>query len=152
VPQIEKEYIDTGKIRYYFLDFPLPFHNQAFKAAEAAECAGEQGKFWEMHNKIFENQRALSPEDLSKDAEAVGVDMPKFKACLDSGKFSDEIKKDMSKGQNAGATGTPTTFLGWVQPDGKTVKAVKKIVGAQPYSDFKEAVESLLKTSETRGK
>jgi len=146
VSQIEKEYVDTGKIRYFFLDFPLKFHAQAFKAAEAAECAGEQGKFWEMHNKIFENQRALSPEDLSKDAEAVGVDMPKFKACLDSGKYAEKIKKDIAEGQKAGVTGTPTSLLGWIEPDGKNIKAVKIIIGAQPYTVFKEAIEGLLKT------
>lgn len=143
VSQITKEYVDTGKIRYFFLDFPLGFHKLAFKAAEAADCAGEQGKFWQMHDRLFENQKALGQEDLLKHAEAIEVDMPKFKECLDSGKYSDEIKKDMAEGQRAGITGTPTSLLGWVEPDGK-VKAVKKIVGAQPYASFKTAIDDLL--------
>jgi len=147
VKQIEKDYIDTGKIRYFFLDFPLSFHKMAFKAAEAEDCAGEQGKFWEMHDTLFENQKALNPEDLLKYAEKIGLDMPKFKECLDSGKYAEEIKKDTAEGQKAGLTGTPSSLLGWVQADGKSVKAVKKIVGAQPYAAFKEAIDSLLKSS-----
>jgi len=122
----------------------LPFHNNAFKAAEAVDCAGQQGKFWQMHNEVFKNQNALNPENLSKYAGAVGVDMPKFKACLDSGKYSDKIKKDIADGQKAGVTGTPTTFIGWVQPDGKTIKAVKKVVGAQPYAVIKGDIDNLL--------
>jgi protein-disulfide isomerase len=95
VPQIEKEYVDTGKIRYILLDLPFGFNNLAFKAAEAAACTGEQGKFWEMRDSLFENQKDLTPESLVKYAEKIGVDMPKFKECLDSGKYADEIKKDM---------------------------------------------------------
>ena len=139
-----KDYVDTGKIRYYFLDFPLGFHKNAFKAAEAGACAGKQGKFWEMHGMIFENQKAISPEDLVKYAETLGLDMPKFKDCFDNGKTADEIKKDMEEGRKAGVSGTPSSLLGWVQDDGKSVKAVKIVKGAQPYAAFKDAIESLL--------
>ena len=120
----------------------------AFKAAEAGACAGEQGKFWEMHDTLFENQKDLNPESLVKYAEKIGVDMPKFKECLDSGKYADEIKKDMAEGQKAGVTGTPSSLLGWGQLDGKSVKAVKIVKGAQPYSIIKEAIDSLLNTKE----
>jgi len=99
-----------------------------------------------MHDTLFENQKALNPEDLLKYAEKIGLDMPKFKECLDSGKTADEIKKDTAEGQKAGVSGTPSSLLGWVQPDGKTVKAVKIVKGAQPYSAFKDAIESLLKS------
>jgi protein-disulfide isomerase len=146
VPQIEKEYVDTGKIRYILLDLPFGFNNPAFKAAEAAACTGEQGKFWEMRDSLFENQKDLTPESLVKYAEKIGVDMPKFKECLDSGKYVDEIKKDMAEGKKAGIKGTPSSLLGWVQADGKSVKAVKKISGAKPYSVIKEAIDSLLNT------
>ncbi|MBS1113175.1 MAG: protein-disulfide isomerase DsbG-like protein [Nitrospirae bacterium] len=93
---------------------------------------------------IFENQKAINPEDLVKYAETLGLDMPKFKECLDSGKHADEIKKDIAEGQKAGVSGTPSSLIGWVQDDGKTVKAVKIVKGAQPYAAFKEAIESLL--------
>lgn len=93
---------------------------------------------------LFENQKALNPEDLVKYAEMLGLDMPKFKDCLDSGKHADEIKKDMAEGQKAGVSGTPSSLIGWVQDDGKTVKALKIVKGAQPYAAFKDAIESLL--------
>ncbi len=141
--QIEKDYIETGKMKHVFMDFPLPMHSQAMKAAEAANCAGDQGKFWEMHDKLFANQQALKQEDLVKHAEALGLDMTKFKQCLDSGKRAEVIKKEMAEGQKAGVTGTPAFLIGFSQPDGK-VKATKKIVGAQPYASFKAAINEML--------
>jgi predicted DsbA family dithiol-disulfide isomerase len=97
-----------------------------------------------MHDMIFENQKAINPEDLVKYAETLGLDMPKFKECLDSGKTADEIKKDVAEGQKAGVSGTPSSLIGWVQDDGKSVKAVKIVKGAQPYAAFKDAIDSLL--------
>jgi predicted DsbA family dithiol-disulfide isomerase len=93
---------------------------------------------------LFENQKALNPEDLVKYAETLGLDMAKFKECLDSGKHAEEIKKDMAEGQKAGISGTPSSLIGWVQDDGKSVKALKIVKGAQPYAAFKEAIDSLL--------
>ncbi len=126
------------------MDFPLPMHGQAMKASEAALCAGDQGKFWEMHEKIFANQRAIASAELVKNAEVLGLDTTKFKECLDSGKHAEEIKKRMAEGQKAGITGTPAFLVGYSEGDGK-VKAVKKIVGAQPYATFKSAIDELLK-------
>ena len=145
MPEIEKEYISTGKVKYVFLDFPLDFHKQAFKAAEAAHCAGEQGKYWDMHDKIFADQKAMEPKDLSEYAKAIGIDTAKFQQCLDSGKYADAIKKDRTEGQKAGATGAPGFFLGYTDPAKPgTVKATKMIKGAVPYSKFKETIDSLL--------
>jgi predicted DsbA family dithiol-disulfide isomerase len=97
-----------------------------------------------MHDMLFENQKALNPEDLVKYAESLGLDMPKFKECLDGGKHAEEINKDMAEGQKAGVSGTPSSLIGWVQDDGKSVKAVKIVKGAQPYTAFKDAIDSLL--------
>ncbi len=143
MPQIEKEYVETGKMKYVFMEFPLAMHPKAFKASEASACADDQGKFWEMHDRLFANQNALAQEDLMKHAEALGLDVPKFKGCLDSGKHAGEIKKQMDEGQRAGITGTPAFLLGFADADGK-VKAVKKISGAQPYAAFKSTIDSLL--------
>ena len=143
MPQIEKEYIETGKMKHVFMDFPLPMHKNAQKASEAGHCAGDQGKFWEMHDKLFVNSRALGAEDLLKYAEALDLDMKKFKECLDGGKSAEQIKKIMAEGMKAGVTGTPAFLLGFIEPDGK-VKAVKKISGAQPYANFKAAIDELL--------
>ena len=130
------------------MDFPLDMHKNAFKASEAGLCAADQGKFWEMSHKMFDNPTNnpayLEPENLAKYAEEVGLDTAAFKTCLDSGKHADEIKKRIAEGQSkAGLTGTPAFLLGFMQPDG-TVKATKKIVGAGPFSGFKTAIDEML--------
>jgi len=143
LPQIAADYIATGKIRYVFRDLPLSFHKQAFKAAEAAHCAGAQGKFWEMHDALFQNQSALAPEQLATHAKTVGVDDAQFTQCLDSGKFAADINKDIADAGAAGITGTPAFLVGVIQPDGR-VKVVKKLSGAKPYAEFKAAIDSVL--------
>jgi len=144
LPQLDKDYIKTGKVKYVFFDFPLDFHKNAFKAAEAADCAGEQGKFWQMHDLLFANQKALEPTDLTNYAKELKLDTSKFQKCLDSGKYANEVKKDIEIGQKAGVTGTPSFFLGVTNPKDPNVKAVKVIKGAQPFSNFKEAIDTTL--------
>ena len=142
-PQIATEYVDSGKVKYVFRDFPLSFHKQAFKAAEAAHCAGAQGKFWEMHDTLFQNQAALAPEQLGGHAKTIGIDATAFQQCLDSGRFTAEVNKDVTEGGAAGVTGTPAFLVGVIQPDGR-VKVVRKLSGARPYADFKAALDSAL--------
>jgi protein-disulfide isomerase len=143
MPQIEKDYINTGKIKYVFMDFPLPMHGQAMKASEATLCAGDHDKFWEMHDRLFTNQNALSPEALSNYAESLGLDTAQFKECLDSGKQAARIKAAMAEGQKAGITGTPGFLFGFIGADGK-VKATEKISGAVPYANFKATIDEML--------
>jgi protein-disulfide isomerase len=146
MPQIVDEYVKTGKVQYVFQDMPLDFHKNAFKAAEAAHCAGEQGKFWEMHDVLFQNQSALAPEQLAAHAKGLGLTEAAFQQCLDSGKFAADIKQDIAVAGTSGITGTPTFFIGLVQPGDGRVKVVKKLVGAKPYAEFKSAFDSLLTT------
>ena len=143
LPQITADYIDTGKIRYVFRDLPLSFHKQAFKAAEAAHCAGAQGKFWEMHDAMFQNQSALAPEQLAGHARTIGLEEADFQDCLTSGRFAADVNKDIADAGAAGITGTPAFLVGIVQPDGR-VKVVKKLSGAKPYAEFKAAIDSAL--------
>jgi protein-disulfide isomerase len=144
LPQIEKDYIKTGKVKYVVREFPLEsIHPQALKASEAALCAGEQKKYWDMHDRLFADQKALGVNDLPKHAAAVGLDVPKFQQCLESGKQAATVRKDQASGQKAGVTGTPSFFLGIEQPNG-SVKVLKSLRGAQPYAAFKEAIDSLL--------
>jgi protein-disulfide isomerase len=143
MPQIEKEYVETGKLKHIFMNLPLAMHQNAFKAAEAGLCAGDQGKFWEMHDRLFENQKALGQEDLVRYAEAVGLDVAKFKSCLDSGKHAAEVNASMAEGQKAAITGTPSFLIGFIETDGK-VRAVRKIVGSQPFASFKSVIDELL--------
>jgi protein-disulfide isomerase len=145
LPQLETDYIKTGKVKYALLNFPLEsLHPNAFKAAEAADCAGEQGKFWEMHDQLFENQRALDAAKLPDYAKAAGLDVEKFNKCLESGKFEDQVRKAQAEGQKAGVTGTPSFFLGMTDPKSSEVKVARTIKGAQAFGSFKAAIDSLL--------
>lgn len=143
VPELDKAYIATGKVRYVFRDFPLAsIHTQASKAAEAAHCAGEQGKYWEMHDRLFANQKALAPEKLSEHAKAIGLKTEPFKKCLESGKYAGTIKSGIAEGEKLGITGTPTLLLG--RSAGDQVKEVKMMVGALPFALYKEEIDKLL--------
>jgi protein-disulfide isomerase len=143
MPEISKNYVSTGKLKYVVRDFPLPFHKNAEKAAEAAHCAERQGKFWEMHDLLFKNQKALDTEHLTQYATEIGLDPDAFKTCLESGELAEKVKASQDEGRKAGVTGTPTLFLGRPQEDGK-VKLTKRITGAQPYPIFKKAIDDML--------
>jgi protein-disulfide isomerase len=144
LPQIEREYVATGKLLYVMRNLPLEsIHPDAVRAASAAECAGDQGKYWQMHEKLFTNQQALGAPDLERYAKETGVDPAKFKACVDADAHGDKIRKDLSDAQAAGITGTPTFFLGFAEGGGK-VKVVRRIQGAQPFPVFKAAIDGLL--------
>jgi len=142
-PAILKDYVDTGKVKYVWRDYPLEFHQNAEKAAEAAHCAGEQGKFWDMHDRLFANQQNIAAADLPKHAEALGLNVSLFQQCLDSGRFATQIKKDIADAGGVGISGTPSFLIGVVQPNG-SVKITKKLVGAKSYSEFKSAIDALL--------
>lgn len=141
--QLDKEYISTGKVRYVFRHFPLErIHPQAFKAGEAAECATAQGKFWEMHDRLFANQQALMPADLLKHAQALGLDEARFTTCL-AGQMTARVRADLALGAQAGVTATPNFFLGVPMPGGK-IKVLRKLNGAVPFATFKSAIDALL--------
>ena len=144
-PQIEHDYIETGKVKYVFRNFPLEsIHKQSFKAHEAATCAADQGKFWEMHDRLFASQPALTPDQLIGYAQAVGLNAGQFQACFAADRHAAEIRRDISEGEKAGVTGTPTFFLGSTTPNSPTLKVTNTLVGAKPYSAFKEAIDALL--------
>ncbi len=134
LPQIEENYIKTGKVKLIYRDYPLGFHAQAQKAAEAAECAGEQDKYYEMHNQLFEKGVAGGVSSFKEYAKELKLDAIKFDQCLDSGKMSSEVQKDTADGSKYGVQGTPAFFI-----NGKLIS------GAQPYSVFQQAIETELK-------
>lgn len=141
--QIKKDYIDTGKVKYVSRDFPLSFHPNAQKASEASECADDQGKFWEMHDKLFIAQGEWSglsdaPATFKQYAKDLGLNSSTFDSCLDSDKYKEEVAKDMADGSAAGISGTPGFWI--IGPDGKG----QKISGAYPYDTFKKAFDALL--------
>jgi protein-disulfide isomerase len=139
-PLIKSEYIDTGKVKIVFRDFPLNFHPEAQGAAEAAECvrdaAGNDEAYYEMHDKIFENQQLLSTSNLKAWAQEIGYDIS---SCLDSGKFKSEVQKDSVDAQSAGFEGTPG-FL--IMKSG--AKEGTPLKGAYPFSAFQQIIEAEL--------
>ncbi len=132
VDEVVKNYGD--KVRLVFRHFPLSFHENAPKAAEAAACAQDQGKFWEYHDKLFANQQALKVDDLKKHAADLGLDAARFNECLDSGKKAEIVKKDQSAGEKAGVSGTPAFFINGIV-----------LSGAVPADEFKTIIDSELK-------
>ena len=145
MPQIDRDYIQTGKVRYVFRDFPIDsLHPQSAKAHEAANCAKDQGKYWEMWDLIFKSPKAVAPDDLAGHARAIGLDESTFKQCLDSGKHADEVRASVQEAIALGASGTPIIFLGLTEPGSNTVKATRVIRGAYPYDRFKATIDSLL--------
>ncbi len=138
VAGIKKDYVATGKVRFVYRDYPLSFHAMATPAAEAAECAHEQGKFWEYHDQIFNNQANLTNANLKAWAAGLELDTAKFNSCVDTRKYKAEVEADFQAGSTAGVSGTPTFFIG-NDKDGYIV-----IVGAQPYSALKQAIDAEL--------
>lgn len=124
-----------GDVRVIFRHYPLSFHPNAQKAAEASECAAEQGKFWEMHDKIFAANEAgtMSVDKWKAEAKSLGLNTKKFNECLDSGKYADEISAEEQAGLAAGVEGTPATFV-----NGELVS------GAIPYDQFKSIIDGKL--------
>ena len=134
-PVIEKVMKDfEGKVRLVFRHYPLDFHPFAEKAAEAAACAADQNKFWELHNAMFSNQQKLAVDDLKGYAKSAGVDSAKFDKCLDGGEKKAQVEADQKAGTEAGVNGTPAFFVNGVF-----------INGAVPYDQIKQAVERELK-------
>ncbi len=130
-PRIKANYIETGKVKLVFRDFPLSFHPTALPAAIAAECVREKGgneAYWKMHDLIYQNQQELSVVNLKKWAQSIGYDIG---SCLDSKKYEKEVQKDMADGSNAGVSGTPAFFIN-----------KKLISGACPYDTFEQAIKA----------
>jgi len=139
------EYVNTGKLRYVVRDFPgESIHPNALKAAEAARCATEQGKFWEMHDNLFTNQRNLATTGITDSAKASGLNLVTFQTCLDSGKQAAGIRKDENEAVQLGAKGTPAFFFGAPDPSNPSrVKLLNGMVGAQPLSAFEKMIDGL---------
>ena len=134
-----KQIADTygNKVRVVFKHNPLPFHKDAPLASEASLAAHEQGKFWEMHDKLFENQKALTRPDLETYATAIGLDMVKFKGALDSNKFKSQVELDAKLAAKVGARGTPNFFVNGTQ-----------LTGARPFDAFKTIIDEQIKAAE----
>jgi|ERR1051326_245130 protein-disulfide isomerase len=141
LPKLEADYIATGKVQYVFMNFPLPIHEFAPKAAHAAACAEDQGKFWQMHDLLFTTGK-IAPEQLYEQARKLDLRSDLFHSCIDSGKHNMNIADDHAQGLRAHVYGTPTLFIG--RAEQQLVTATAKFAGEVSYRSLRRAIDDLL--------
>jgi len=145
MPLIEKNYISTGKVLYGFRDFPIDqLHPQAIRAHEAAQCAGDQQKYWEMHARMFGQPSQHTPEQLEQTATQIGLDLGAFRACMAAGTHTSVIRQSVAQAESFGANGTPAFFIGIIDTTTNTVRITRAISGAVPFAQFAQALEGAL--------
>jgi protein-disulfide isomerase len=140
--ELKKNYIDTGKVRFYSKDLPLDFHPNAMRAAQAARCAGEQGKFWELRDTMGANPDKLDMEHIVGFAADLKMDTAALRSCVDSGKYKDPVQRDVLEAMKVGANGTPTFVVGKSVGDGVDGELM---VGAMPFQMFDAKLKELAK-------
>lgn len=138
--ELKKNFIDTGKVRFVSRDLPLDFHPNAMQAAQAGRCAGEQGQFWPMRDRMGANPEQLDMGHLLADAQDLKLNVDTFRSCIQSGKYKSAIQADIQEATRVGANGTPSFVIGKTTPnsiDGELV------IGAQPYQVFDQKLTEL---------
>jgi protein-disulfide isomerase len=143
-PQVKRDYVATGKVRYVFCDFMFDNQKNGAVAARAAHCAGDQEKFWEMHDLLFSGQGNVPPPKLMAHAEQLNLDMTGFKQCLDDGLHVDTIKRSMDIGAKLGVTGTPAFFIGIPTGEPNEIQVVRTLRGNVAYDVIKRALDAAL--------
>jgi len=141
MPRLDEEFINTGLVKYVIRDFPLDTHSDAKPAAIAANCAGEQGKYWGMHDILFKNQRILSKDIYTRLANDLNLNMKAYQECIKDPNKIKSVEQDVVYGKSIGVSGTPKFFIGRV--DGDMITDVTVINGAQSYDSFASAVKAL---------
>ena len=140
-PALKHDYIDSGKVKFVYFDFPLPFHSHAEGAAVAARCAGEQKRYWDMHNWLFSNQNRLTDVFYRQQAAAMGLDSAAFSKCLSAPGHAADIGKSMTLGRELGISGTPAFYIGHMEGD--VVKDLRLVSGAKSIGYFNSAINAL---------
>lgn len=139
--ELKKDYIDTGKVRFYSRDLPIDqIHPNAMRAAQAARCAGDQGQFWTLRDMMSSHPESLDLASLVADATSLHLNADTFKSCVETGKYKEAVKGDLLEAMKIGADGTPSFVVGKSTPDGVDGEL---IVGAQPYALFQDKFKSL---------
>jgi protein-disulfide isomerase len=142
LPTLEEKYVRPGKLLVAFRHLPLPIHAMAQKAAEAAECAGRQGRFWDMHDLLFQDPRQLAELNLRDRAATLGLNAEQFDTCL-KGEASGKVRADAESGRRLAIGGTPAFLIGTVRPDGR-VKVTERFSGARPVATFEAVIDNAL--------
>jgi protein-disulfide isomerase len=137
-----RQLVDTGKALYVFRNLPIErIHANSIKAAEAGECAADQGKFWEYHDRLFDEE-IFRLSNLRQYAQGIDLDAERFDACINDGEMASRVRNDIAEATRLGVTGTPTFFVG--ERKGETVVAKKRIVGSQPLAVLRGALDGVL--------
>jgi len=139
-PELKKQYIDTGKVRFFSKDLPLDFHPNAMRAAQAARCAGEQGKFWEIRDTMGANPDKLDMGHIMGFAADLKLDTQKFQDCVNGDKYKEKIQADVTEAMRVGANGTPAFVVGKSTGNGVDGELV---VGAMPFGNFDKIIKDL---------
>lgn len=142
-PLIFTEYIQTGKVRLIYRDFPRAVSGPSVDSSLAARCAGDQGQYWEMHDRLFSSHQKFSSGQLQQQAAELRLNMRQFGDCFDSGRHIDAIYRDRMEGGNLGIRGTPSFILYLTQKPENSLS----IPGAFPFDVFKEQIDRLLQSS-----
>jgi protein-disulfide isomerase len=143
LPQLKRDFVETGKVLYVFRHLPLDIHPDAPAVAVAAVCAGKQGRFWELHDRFFSTPRAVPPTDVEAHAREVGVDLGAYRLCV-SREGPAEVRADMREGQGLQINGTPAFVFG-LNRGGTSMAPITSISGADTYDNFAKAIESVLR-------
>jgi len=145
MPKLASTYINTGRVFYAFRDWPVDeLHPQSIRAHEAAHCALEQHKFWELHTRLFSSPGSHTPELLTNTARDAGLDMTTFSACIDAKRSDAAIRRTSQQAVELGATGTPAFFVGIRDRRTNTVRVLKALAGAQPFEVFAQTLDLAL--------
>ena len=147
-PRVAEEYVQSGLVRFVFKNFPdLTAHPQALKVHEAAACAGDQGRYWEMHDLLLADQAAMAAEHLIARAGTLELDTDLFRYCLTTGAHEKTIRRDVDEGKQGGVMLTPVFAFGLTEPDRQALRVERVVVGSQPYPVFEDAIEAVLSTA-----
>jgi len=147
-PQLIRDYVDTGKLRYVFKNYPVEtVHPGVVKAHVAAACAGDQGRYWQMHDRLFAAQDNFQTEKLIEHARAASLDTTLFQSCLAGTSHDAVIRQDIDEAVRGGVTVSPVFVVGLSDPNGAVFTPLQVVVGAQPYQTFKNAIDAVLAKS-----
>lgn len=148
-PRLIRDYVDSGRVRYVFKNYPVEeLHPDAFKAHVAAACAGDQGRYWDMHDRLFADQGNFQRERFVEDARRAGLDIAAFQSCLAGTSHDAVIRQDIDEAVRGGVNGTPVFVVALTEPDNGAVTPLRVVVGVQPYEAFVDAVNAVLATAD----
>jgi protein-disulfide isomerase len=148
-PLLDHAYVQAGKVKYFFRDMPAAEHLNAMFKARVARCAGEQDKFWEAHDGLFKDQSPFDAPRLAQFAQALGLDIPPFNACIASDRYLDAINRSSVSAARMRIRGTPAFIIGALSEDGSILRATKVVMGAESFDAFRVILDDLLKPAAT---